>query len=171
MTVRRYYRTELAEEYCEVERPDPKDAPHIKGLGMDGARLIALAKEQFRNQEGSWFVASLVFGVQADTPHSTVFGAPIGWALVLLGTVLLFLSLLGTSSRYLPDPVVYLGRISYGLYLFHELVYFLIFHTWKVPLTRLSQVLRLSEWRRGSRWRSIRSSDQPSAMAALLHLQ
>lgn len=98
---------------------------------------------------GCWFVASAAFGVQADTPHSTVLQAPVGWALVLLGTMLLFLSLLGTPARYLPAPVVYLGRISYGLYLFHALVYFLIFHVWKVWLTRLSDMLHLSAWQGG----------------------
>ena len=98
---------------------------------------------------GCWLVASIAFGVQADTPHSTVLQAPVGWALVLLGTSLLFLSLLGTSARYLPPFIVYLGRISYGLYLFHELVYFLVFHTWKLRLTRLSEALHLSAWRGG----------------------
>ena len=34
---------------------------------------------------GCWLVASMVFGVQADTPHSTALGAPIGWALLLVG--------------------------------------------------------------------------------------
>jgi peptidoglycan/LPS O-acetylase OafA/YrhL len=96
---------------------------------------------------GCWLTASVAFGVQADTPHSTVLEAPIGWALVLLGTMLLFLSLLGTPARYLPAPIVYLGRISYGLYLFHELVYFLIFHTWKTPLTRLTEALHIGAWR------------------------
>jgi peptidoglycan/LPS O-acetylase OafA/YrhL len=98
---------------------------------------------------GCWLIASLAFGVQADTPHSTVTQAPIGWALVLSGTVLLFLSLLGTPSRYLPAPIVYLGRISYGLYLFHELIYFLVFHTWKAWLTRFSEMLHIPDWRGG----------------------
>jgi peptidoglycan/LPS O-acetylase OafA/YrhL len=92
------------------------------------------------------FVASVHLGVQADTPSSTVTQAPIGWALVLLATVLFFLSLLGTPVRYLPKPVVYLGRISYGLYLFHELVYTLIFHTWKAYLIRVSEFLHLAQW-------------------------
>jgi len=96
-----------------------------------------------------WLIASVAFGVQADTPHSTVAQAPIGWALVLSGTVLLFLSLLGAPSRYLPAPIVYLGRISYGLYLFHELVYFLVFHTWRVWLTRFSGMLHIPQWRGG----------------------
>src|ERR1017187_6729075 len=39
-----------------------------------------------------WFVASVYLGVQADAPTSTVLQAPIGWGLVLLGTILLFLS-------------------------------------------------------------------------------
>jgi peptidoglycan/LPS O-acetylase OafA/YrhL len=98
---------------------------------------------------GCWLVASIAFGVQADTPHATVLQAPIGWALVLAGTTLLFLSMLGFPSKYLPAPIIYLGRISYGLYLFHELVYFLIFSPGKAWLTHLSQALHLAGWRGG----------------------
>ena len=95
------------------------------------------------------FVASVYFGVQADTPSSTVLQAPLGWALVLAATLLFFLSLLGTPLRYLPRPVIYLGRISYGLYLFHELVYTLVFHVWKAHLARFSQILHLQNWTGG----------------------
>jgi peptidoglycan/LPS O-acetylase OafA/YrhL len=42
------------------------------------------------------FIASVYFGVQADTQSSTVLQAPLGWALVLAGTILFFVSLLGT---------------------------------------------------------------------------
>jgi peptidoglycan/LPS O-acetylase OafA/YrhL len=95
------------------------------------------------------FVASVHLGVQADTPNSTVLQAPLGWALVLAATILFFLSLLGTPARYLPKPLIYLGRISYGLYLFHELVYTLVFHVWKAQLVRLSEFLRLGNWTGG----------------------
>lgn len=95
------------------------------------------------------FVASVYLGVQADTPSSTVLQAPLGWALVLAATILFFLSLLGTPGRYLPKPMVYLGRISYGLYLFHELIYTLVFHVWKARLVRLSAVLHLRNWTGG----------------------
>jgi peptidoglycan/LPS O-acetylase OafA/YrhL len=98
---------------------------------------------------GCWLVASIHFGVQADTPHSTVFQAPIGWVLVLAGTTLLFLSLLGTPERFLPRSVVYLGRISYGLYVFHELIYYLVFHLGKAWLLRLCEALHLVDWRGG----------------------
>jgi peptidoglycan/LPS O-acetylase OafA/YrhL len=95
------------------------------------------------------FVASVYFGVQADTPSSTVLEAPLGWILVLTATVLFFLSLLGSDSRYLPRPIIYLGRISYGLYLFHQLIYTLVFHVWKAPLVRLSEFLHLQHWTGG----------------------
>lgn len=96
-----------------------------------------------------WFVASVHFVVQADTPQSAVLQAPIGWALVLIGTALLFLSLLGTPARFLPRSVVYLGRISYDLYLFHELAYYLVFHLGKVWLSRVCELLHLAGWRGG----------------------
>ena len=98
---------------------------------------------------GCWLVASTTFGVEADTPHSTVVQAPIGWALVLAGTLLLFLSMLGLPSKYLPRPIVYLGRISYGLYLFHELVYWLIFSPDKEWIIRLSRLLHLADCSNG----------------------
>ena len=93
-----------------------------------------------------WFVASVYLGVQADTPRSSVLQAPLGWALVLAGTIVLFFSLLGMPERFMPAPIVYLGRISYGLYVFHELVYFFIFWIWGSWLTRFSKLLHLSAW-------------------------
>ena len=97
----------------------------------------------------SLFAASVYLHVQADTPASTAQQASIGWALVLAATLLFLLSLLGTPARYLPRSIIYLGRISYGLYLFHELVYTLIFHRWKDKLRLLSEFLHLAGWRGG----------------------
>ena len=94
-----------------------------------------------------WFIASTQLGVQADTPHSTVAQAPAGWALVLLGTVLIFLSLLGMPERLLPKLIVYLGRISYGLYLFHETMNFFVFQMGKAWLIQLGAWLHLGAWK------------------------
>jgi peptidoglycan/LPS O-acetylase OafA/YrhL len=96
-----------------------------------------------------WLIAYLQFGVQADNPRATVPGALIGWPLVLFGTILLFLSLLGTPAKYLPNPLVYLGRISYGLYLIHAAILYLIFHSGRSWLQQLSAALHVSRWNDG----------------------
>jgi peptidoglycan/LPS O-acetylase OafA/YrhL len=50
-----------------------------------------------------------------------------GWALVLLGTILFLFSVLGIPEFYVPRWLAYLGRISYGLYIFHALLFHLCF--------------------------------------------
>jgi peptidoglycan/LPS O-acetylase OafA/YrhL len=67
----------------------------------------------------------------------------IGWLLVLAGTVLFFLSTLGTPSRLIPSWLAYFGRISYGLYLVHSLVFFLVFEKFIPYLGRLVPNLHL----------------------------
>jgi len=49
-----------------------------------------------------------------------------GYLSVLLGTAALFLGVLGQNAR-VPKVVVYLGKISYGLYAFHDLVFWTVF--------------------------------------------
>ncbi len=48
-----------------------------------------------------------------------------GYALVACGTIALFLSALGLASRRCPRPLVRLGQLSFGLYVFHETGFFL----------------------------------------------
>lgn len=74
-----------------------------------------------------WFMALMRFDVKSWEPHPTPTGAVAGWFLVLAGSVLFFLSALGTPARLVPRWLAYLGRISYGLYLVHSLVFFLTF--------------------------------------------
>ena len=76
---------------------------------------------------GTWYVTMLVFHLQAWTPShpSQLF---VGYLLVLLATAMIFLSVLGTKS-HIPRPLVYLGKISYGLYLFHDLFVQFIFRS------------------------------------------
>ncbi|SDD63580.1 acyltransferase family protein [Niabella drilacis] len=95
---------------------------------------------------GCWLIASLVFKVKADAPHlSNSAEAMSGWACILLGALLMFLSMLGTPGKYLPKPVIFLGRISYGLYMFHNLFYYLIYHLYKDQLTLFATWLHLPE--------------------------
>ncbi len=44
------------------------------------------------------------------------------YAMVLAGTVLIFLGFLGLQASLVPRGLRYLGQISYGLYVFHELI-------------------------------------------------
>lgn len=46
---------------------------------------------------------------------------------VLIGTIIIFLCTLGTPSNLVPSWLSYFGKISYGLYLFHALVFVLLF--------------------------------------------
>jgi peptidoglycan/LPS O-acetylase OafA/YrhL len=74
-----------------------------------------------------WLTAMIRFHVQSWNPQPSITGAFIGWLLVLIGTVLVFLCTLGTPSNLVPRWIAYLGRISYGLYIVHSLVFFLLF--------------------------------------------
>ena len=92
-----------------------------------------------------WFIAMIHFKVQSWDPQPTALGSFAGWLLVLIGTSLLFLSALGLSERYIPRWLAYLGRISYGLYLFHSFVFFLVFDRAKPLLNRLAALLHLNQ--------------------------
>ena len=69
----------------------------------------------------SWLVASGVFGIKRAefTPSPAAMCA--GYAIAALGSVLIFLAVHGIASGRLPRALVYLGKISYGLYVFHEI--------------------------------------------------
>jgi len=95
-----------------------------------------------------WLIASVVCKINADAPHlSTVPQALSGWALILTGVVLFFLSLYGTPSRYMPSILVYLGRISYGMYVFHITMFWLAYNIFKDELASFSKMIGLYEWR------------------------
>jgi peptidoglycan/LPS O-acetylase OafA/YrhL len=44
------------------------------------------------------------------------------YALILIGTVIIFLAFLGMKASLVPKPLRYLGQISYGLYVFHYFI-------------------------------------------------
>jgi peptidoglycan/LPS O-acetylase OafA/YrhL len=80
-------------------------------------------------------------------PHEalpSVGASLLGWGLVLAGSVLFLLATLGLPARYVPQPLVYLGRISYGLYIFHSLVFYLLLEREKPALVRGMATLGVS---------------------------
>src|SRR6266851_1525840 len=114
---------------------------------------------------GCWFVC-LRLGVKSWEPHASVGAAIAGWALMLLGTILFFVSTLGTPERYIPGWLAYLGRISYGLYIFHSLILYFVFEKGGVWLTRVVRALHLP----GSLRASIGTAVVLAATFAIAHL-
>jgi peptidoglycan/LPS O-acetylase OafA/YrhL len=96
---------------------------------------------------GLWLVAYMVCGIKADWPTSTVGQSLAGWPLVLAGAALMLVSLLGTPRRFLPGPLIYLGRISYGLYLVHIFFYWLVYDKFRPWLTQVTEAAGLAGWR------------------------
>lgn len=90
--------------------------------------------------------AFAIFGpdVKSYDAHTTVAGALYGWFLVLAGTVLFFVAVLGIQERFVPEWLRYLGRISYGLYIFHSLVFHLVFNTGRKWLDSAAAAVHLS---------------------------
>ena len=90
-----------------------------------------------------WYFAVSKLGVRSYDGHPTIAGAITGWLLVLLGAVLFLLSALGLNQQYVPRFLIYLGRISFGLYMFHSLIFHLVFITGKTYLCQFLTVMHL----------------------------
>jgi peptidoglycan/LPS O-acetylase OafA/YrhL len=90
-----------------------------------------------------WIIPVVAFDVKSYDGHPSVVGAIIGWFMVLAGSVLFFLSALGISERFVPRSLVYLGRISFGLYMFHSFIFHLVFAAHPQWLSRVTAMLHL----------------------------
>jgi peptidoglycan/LPS O-acetylase OafA/YrhL len=95
-----------------------------------------------------WLFASMVCGVHADAPHlSSVRQAIGGWLSILAGVILFFLSLYGSPAKKMPALLVYLGRISYGMYVFHITIFWLVYQIFKDELASFSTLIGLYKWK------------------------
>lgn len=95
-----------------------------------------------------WLTASMVCEINADAPHlATMTQSITGWLLVLTGVICFFLSLYGAPEKYMPNAMVYLGRISYGMYVFHITIYWITFKIFKDELAAVSDRLGSLDWK------------------------
>ena len=95
-----------------------------------------------------WLVASIVCEINADAPHLATIGQSVsGWILILIGVMLMFFSLLGISSKYMPNPLIYLGRISFGMYMVHITIYWIIYRIFRDELVLVSDKMGLANWK------------------------
>lgn len=81
---------------------------------------------------GLWLSASCLFRLGRFGQHLPGSVLVAGYDLIGIGCLLLFVSLHGIAADLLPKSLIYLGKISYGLYVFHlfflEVVYLLLRH-------------------------------------------
>lgn len=97
-----------------------------------------------------WLIASIVCKIHADAPHiSTPLQAVSGWLLILTGVILIFLSLFGAREKFMPSVLVYFGRISYGMYIFHITMFWIVYLIFSEELTAFSKMIGAHEWRNG----------------------
>lgn len=95
-----------------------------------------------------WLLASMACEVHADAPHlASVPQAIGGWLLILTGVILFFFSLYGSRPKNMPAPLAYLGRISYGMYVFHITIFWLVYQIFKDELASFSTMIGLYEWK------------------------
>ena len=66
-----------------------------------------------------WLTADGVYRIKGDGPVPHPLPFILGYTLVGVGCVLLFLGFLGMPRQWFPRKLTYLGKISYGLYVFH----------------------------------------------------
>jgi peptidoglycan/LPS O-acetylase OafA/YrhL len=69
----------------------------------------------------AWLTAQAAFGVRTPGPRPDAVSLILGYTLVAIGCALFLIGFLGAPRQLLPKPLVYLGKISYGLYVFHML--------------------------------------------------
>jgi peptidoglycan/LPS O-acetylase OafA/YrhL len=67
----------------------------------------------------SWLASQAYGHISSSVTPPTAFQNCLGYALDAGGTVLIFLAFFGAPRRYFPKWILYLGKISYGLYVFH----------------------------------------------------
>jgi peptidoglycan/LPS O-acetylase OafA/YrhL len=71
-----------------------------------------------------WFSTILLGGRASTLPLNLC----IVYLLAGLGCILIFVAFLGLPEHLYPKPIIYLGRISYGLYVYHVLILMLTSH-------------------------------------------
>jgi peptidoglycan/LPS O-acetylase OafA/YrhL len=70
---------------------------------------------------GVWLAASCLFRLPSYNQHLPGPVLVAGYILISFGCLSLFLSFLGIALDHLPRRLIYLGKISFGLYVFHIL--------------------------------------------------
>jgi peptidoglycan/LPS O-acetylase OafA/YrhL len=68
-----------------------------------------------------WLIACLVFGAKQTGPATSGASLVAGYTVAAAGCLLILLAMLDVNQRWLPNWMIWLGRISFGLYVYHAL--------------------------------------------------
>jgi peptidoglycan/LPS O-acetylase OafA/YrhL len=74
----------------------------------------------------AWWVSASVIQIKRPDVHVAPAQFCIGYVLVAYGCICLFLSVSGVEKHFVPSWMAYLGKISFGLYVFHETAFLLV---------------------------------------------
>jgi len=73
-----------------------------------------------------WLLAAYATKIKRPGVQAPSMQFCLGYLLVAFGCLLLLLAVLGVRRRLVPKWMVYLGKISFGLYVFHETAFLLV---------------------------------------------
>jgi len=68
-----------------------------------------------------WLIACLVFEAKHVGVAKSGSSMVAGYTVAAIGCLLILLAMLDVDRRWLPDWMVWLGRVSFGLYVYHQL--------------------------------------------------
>jgi peptidoglycan/LPS O-acetylase OafA/YrhL len=89
----------------------------------------------------AWCAATSIFHLSTYGTLTPSYLAIPGYTFVAVGCAALFFAFLGTPQRWISKPLVYMGKISYGLYVLHRAV---IDYAWAFFVPKGSNVLDFS---------------------------
>jgi peptidoglycan/LPS O-acetylase OafA/YrhL len=87
-----------------------------KGIGTSTARGALLLAAGF----GAWWATETCFHLKAKTPIASPLAFTAGYAAVGLACAAILFGVLSLPGWLVPRWLAYLGKISYGLYVFHK---------------------------------------------------
>jgi peptidoglycan/LPS O-acetylase OafA/YrhL len=85
---------------------------------------------------GLWYLSTATLNIRYQTIGPGSLSLMAGYALASVGTVMILVAFLGLPTQWLPGWAIYLGRISFGLYVFHAFAIYEI--AWFLPGHRLT---------------------------------
>jgi peptidoglycan/LPS O-acetylase OafA/YrhL len=93
-------------------------------LWMQNRKVSIPAWGRFASLAGGfvcWLIACLVFGAKQMGPALSGTSLVAGYTVGAAGCLLIMIAMLDAHQRWLPSWMIWLGRVSFGLYVYHEL--------------------------------------------------